>query len=154
MARVYLKGLPKLKAKLVKLRKDTMPDVAPVMGKAADMIVDMMKRHVAVKTGKLRDSINWTFGKAPKGSMRIATVKNGESTVTIYAGGKEEKVPNAWWVEFGTAPHPQGGQFPGTQHPGSAAQPFFFTSYRALRKEAKKMIRKAISAAVKKAIKG
>ena len=154
MARVYLKGLPKLKAKLVKLRKDTMPDVMPAMAQAADMIVEMMKRQVPVKTGKLRDSINWTFGKAPKGAMKVATIKEGEATLTIYAGGKELKVPNAWWTEFGTSPHPQAGQFAGTMHPGSAAQPFFFTSYRALRKEAKKMIRLAISAAVKKAIKG
>lgn len=152
MARVYLKGLPKLKAKLVKLRKDTMPDVMPAMAAAADKITDMMRRQVPVRTGKLRDSIAWTFGKAPKGVMKIATIKQGEATLTIYCGDRDKGVAHAWWTEFGTASHPQGGQFPGTTHPGSAAQPFFFTSYRALRKEAKKMIRQAISAAVKKAI--
>lgn len=149
-SRVRILRSEQLQAKLKKLRENAMPDVLPAMEKAAGAITDMMRRQVAVKSGKLRDSINWTYGDAPKGAMHIRTIVHGESTITIYAGGKEEKVPNAWWVEFGTRPHPNLGQFPGTQHPGSPAQPFFFTSYRALKKETKRMIRRAISASVKK----
>lgn len=150
MARVYLKGLPQLKAKLQRLRTDTARDVAPTLGLAADKVVDMMKRLVPVDRGDLRDSIGWTFGEAPEGSLRLASAKAGVLRVTIFAGN--EKVFWARWAEFGTKPHVQGGQFAGTQHPGTAAQPFFFVSFRALRKEVKRMLRKAINDAVKKAV--
>lgn len=150
MARVYLKGLPQLKAKLQRLRDETAKDVAPTLGLAADKVVDMMKRLVPVDSGDLRDSIGWTFGSAPEGSLKIASARSGVLTVTIFAGS--EKVFWARFIEFGTRSHAQGGQFAGTEHPGTAAQPFFFVSYRALRKEVKRMLRKAINDAVKKAV--
>lgn len=151
MARTYLKGLPQLKAKLNRIRRETSTEVAEAMGKAADEVVEMMKRLVPVKTGKLRDSIGWTFGQAPKGSIRVATYKQGLLQLTIYAGDEE-----AFWarfVEFGTQGHEQLGKFIGTKHPGTTGQPFFFPSYRAMRKEIKKKIRLAISEAIKKSIK-
>lgn len=151
MARATIKGLPRLKAKLERLRTQTASDVAPAMGRAAQLIVDMMKRQVPVHEGDLRDSIGWTFGDAPKGALTVASSRVGTLRVTIFAG--DEKAFYARYIEFGTAPHAQGGKFAGTEHPGTPAQPFFFTSYRALRKEVKRMLRKAISEAVVKAIK-
>ncbi len=65
------------------------------------------------------------------------------------------------WLEFGTAPHntaPGGGtalgqathsEGGGTQHPGTAAQPHIFPTYR----EAKPKIRKRLLAAVNKGVK-
>lgn len=148
MARVYLKGLPQLKAKLVRLKRQTEAEVLPAMAAAADKVVAMMKRLAPVDDGDLRDSIGWTFGDAPEGSIRVATVKQGALRVTIYAGN--EKAFHARFVEFGTGPHAQGGQFAGTEHPGMPAQPFFFVSYRAMKKEIKAMIRRAVSDAVRK----
>lgn len=150
MARVYLKNLPQLKAKLEKLRNDTADDVRPAVGKAAQLVVDMMQRQVPVESGELRDSIGWTFGDKPKYSQAVTTVKAGPLTVTIFAGNT--KVRYAHLVEFGTAPHINGGLFDGSKHPGAKPQPFFFTSYRAMRKEARRMITKAVKEAVRKAV--
>lgn len=150
MARAYWKGLPQLKAKLVKLKEQTANVVAPAMAAAGDKVIEMMKRLAPVDEGELRDSIAWTFGEAPKGAIKVATFKQGILTLTIYAGS--EDVFWARFVEFGTAPHVQGGKFAGTEHPGNPAQPFFYPSYRALKKEIKSMIRKAIQDAVRKAV--
>lgn len=150
MARVYLKGLPELKRKLIRLKEQTQNEIAPAMAQAAERCVDMMKRLVPVDDGKLRESIGWTFGDAPNGAIKVATYKQGILTLTIYAG--DEEAFYARFVEFGTRAHTQGGEFAGTEHPGTPAQPFFFVSYRASKKEMKRIIRKAISDAVKKAI--
>ena len=150
MARVYLKGLPQLKAKLVRLKEQTAESVMPAMGKAAQLIVDMMKRQVPVDHGDLRDSIGWTFGDKPKYAQAITTARFGQTRVTIFAGNA--KVRYAHLIEFGTAPHTNAGIFAGSENPGARSQPFFFPSYRALRKDAQKIIRLAIRDAVRKAV--
>lgn len=156
MARVYLKGLPQLKAKLVKLRQETIDKVRAAMEAAASEITGMMRRLVPVEHGDLRDSIGWTWGDAPKGSVSMSHTVGG-NTITIFAGN--EKAFYARWVEFGTAPHnvAKGGgnkSFSGTPipHPGAKARPFFFPSYRASKKQIKAMIRKAITAAVREVV--
>lgn len=157
MARVYLKGLPQLKNKLIRLRKETIDKVRAAMEAAASEITDMMRRLVPVDYGDLRDSIGWTWGDAPKGSISMSHTIAGH-TITIFAGNQTAFY--ARWVEFGTRPHnvAKGGgnkSFSGTPipHPGSAARPFFFPSYRANKKQVKAMIRKAITSAVREAVK-
>lgn len=146
MARVYLKGLPQLKAKLERLKNETASRVRPAMEQVAQGVVEIMKRQVPVDSGDLRDSIGWAWGAGPKGSISVASV-NG---LTIFAGN--ETAFYARWVEFGTAPHEQGGSHPGTQHPGTSAQPFFFPSWRASKKSVKAALRKAIKEAVRDAV--
>lgn len=150
MARIYLKGLPQLKAKLIRLKEQTAAEVAPAMGRAAQVVVDMMKRQVPVDHGDLRDSIGWTFGEKPKYAQAVTRVRFGTTRVTIFAGNA--KVRYAHLVEFGTRPHPQGGLYAGTMHPGTRPQPFFFSSWRATRNEARKIIRQAVRDAVRKAV--
>ncbi|MBD9636086.1 HK97 gp10 family phage protein [Ensifer sp. ENS07] len=68
------------------------------------------------------------------------------------------------WLEFGTAPHntaagggtalgqathTEGG---GTQHPGTAAQPHIFPSWREMRAKAKKRIQAAVNKGVREAM--
>lgn len=150
MAKASWKGLPKLKARLEKLREQTRVEVSQMLAEAGDKIVAMMKRQVPVKSGALRDSIGWTFGDAPKYSQRVVVGQAGDIRITIYAGNS--KVRYAHLVEFGTAPHVVGGLYAGAQHPGTTAQPFFYPAYRATRKEVKRMLRKAIREAVRKAM--
>lgn len=147
MAKVYLKNLPRLKRKLELLRIKTADAVRPAMEEAAQELVDMMKRVVPHKHNTLRDSIGWTWGEAPGGSIRVAAGEVGFMRITIYAGSVAAYY--ARWVEFGTAPHTQGGMFKGTQSPGTRAEPFFFPSYRAQRKGMKKKVRDAVNKAVK-----
>lgn len=155
MARVYLKGLPQLKAKLIRLKQETMPAVRPAMEAAATEITDMMKRLVPVGHGDLQRSIGWSWGEAPGGSISVSHEIAG-NRITIFAGN--EVAFYARWVEFGTAPHSvakgarrKAGklQDAGPHHPGATAQPFFYPAYRALRKHAKLTIAKAIRQAVK-----
>lgn len=139
-----LKALPALAETAIKL----------AMEQGADEIVAMMKRLVPVDNGDLRDSIGWTWGDAPSYSQRIGAVKSktGNLKITIYAGNS--KVRYAHLVEFGSAPHVNGGMFAGTQNPGAKAQPFFFVSFRALRRRTKSRITRAINKSAKQIASG
>lgn len=148
MARVYLKGLPELKRKLIALKEQTAEDIKPALAAAAQDIVDLMKRQVPVETGALRDSIGWTFGDRPKYSQVVSQSQVGDLVVTIFAGNTN--VRYAHLVEFGTAPHTVGGLYAGAHHPGSKAKPFFYPSYRAMKKDVRRRINKAIREAVQK----
>lgn len=149
VAKAYLKGLPELRRKLERLKRDTEPHVAKAMGDAAEKICSDMRRLVPVDKGDLQDSIGWTFGEAPKGSIHMSH-RLGGFRITIYAGN--ETAFYARWIEFGTAPHTNEGRFQGTEHPGTNPQPFFFPAYRANKKQVVLGMRRAIRDAVKGAI--
>ncbi|APY14314.1 HK97 gp10 family phage protein [Brucella sp. 10RB9214] len=146
---VKTKGLDRLQIKLKKFPEVAEKLVRAAMEQAADEIVAMMKRLVPVDNGDLRDSIGWTWGTAPKYSQRIGSVKSndGKLTITIYAGNS--KVRYAHLVEWGSAPHVNGGMYPGTFNPGAKAQPFFYVSWRAKRRSARARVSRAITKAAK-----
>jgi HK97 gp10 family phage protein len=148
-------NLGKLNRKLKRLPDAATIEIRAGMEAAAEEIVAMMKSLVPVNDGALRASIGWTFGKAPKGSLAVAAVKSGAAgdlTITIYAGNAEAYY--ARWVEFGTARHVNAGKFPGTQNPGTSARPFFYVSWRANKRTAKRLVRKGVRNAVKKVVAG
>lgn len=130
-----VQGIGGLRKKLAAIPKLVERRGREAMEKSADEIVAMMKRLCPVDEGDLRDSIGWTWGDAPKGSAVIAQSdpRPGNVRLTIYAGSA--KAFHARWVEFGTVK--------------MRAHPFFFTSYRALRKR----VRDRITRATRKAIK-
>ncbi|WP_426229294.1 HK97 gp10 family phage protein [Pararhizobium sp. DWP3-4] len=150
-----LLNLARLDRKLKRLPLVTSQKIRLAMENIADDIVSMMKSLVAIEDGDLRDSIGWTWGKAPKGSLAVASVKaslGGDLTITIYAGSTEAYY--ARWVEFGTARHPNNGKYEGTIHPGTAAHPYFYVSFRANRKSGLRAIRKATRDAAKQVVSG
>jgi len=153
MARMIL-GLDRLNRKLKRLPELAEQEIRAAMEQGANEIVAMMKNLVPVDSGELRDSIGWTWGEAPKYSQRIASVKSkdGRLALTIYAGNSS--VRYAHLVEFGTAPHVNGGLYAGSQHPGSKASPFFYVSWRALRRRTKGRVTRAITRSAKKAAAG
>ncbi|QFT69608.1 hypothetical protein FIU93_22675 [Labrenzia sp. THAF35] len=153
-------GLKRLERKLALMPVVAKKRIREAMAKGADEIVAMMKNLVPVSSsgshgnspGTLRDSIDWRWGsKAPEGSVVIATVQGvgagQDLTLTIYAGSKEAFY--AAWVEFGTPSHTAGGKFKGATIPAIPASPFFFVSYRALRKRTKSRITRSINKAAK-----
>lgn len=144
-------GLDRLNRKLKALPEIAEKRIRAAMEDSASEIVSMMKRLAPVDDGDLQMSISWTWGDAPKGSMAVATVqrKRGRSgpRITIFAGNREAFY--ARWVEFGTAPHINGGRFAGTKNPGTRAQPFFYVSFRANRRRTKSAISRAITRAAK-----
>ena len=147
-------GLDRLNKKLRKLPHAAERRIREAMAQGADEIVALMKSLVPVDSGDLRDSIAWTFGERPKYSQAIATVKSadGKLALTIYAGNS--KVRYAHLVEFATAAHVNGGMFAGTMHPGTKAQPFFYVSWRALRRRTKSRITRAITKSAKEVAAG
>lgn len=137
MARSSILGLAKLQRKLKQLPVAAVAEIKRAMELGAEEMIDMMRSLVPVDDGDLRDSIGWTWGKAPKGSTVVAMAKSnlaGDLTITIYAG--DAKAYYARWVEFGTQK--------------MTARPYFFVSYRANRKRVVSRIRRATTSAAKK----
>lgn len=136
--------------------------VRPAMEKSAAEIVALAKALVPVDEGALRDSIGWTWGDAPTGSMVLASSASAEMNITIYAGNDEAYY--ARWVEFGTQSGVFGqrvsdkgagnkqshaGRKSGRTHSGTDAQPFFFPAYRLGKKRAVSRIKRAVAKAVR-----
>ncbi|MDH0125420.1 HK97 gp10 family phage protein [Brucella intermedia GD04153] len=146
---VKIKDLDRLQIKLKKFPEVAETLVKAAMEQGAQDIVNMMQNLVPVDDGELMESIGWTWGQAPKYSQRIGSVKSndGKLTITIYAGNS--KVRYAHLVEFGSAPHVNGGMYPGTFNPGAKAQPFFYVSWRAKRRSARARVSRAITKAAK-----
>ena len=106
------------------------------MEKSAEEIVKMMRNLVPKgETGNAQESIGWTWGDAPAGTMAIMTGESGGLKITIYAGGG--KAFYARFLEFGTK--------------NMAAQPFFYPAYRLNKKRAANRIKRAIRKGVKEA---
>ena len=143
-----IQGLASLNRKFKALPKAADAAIRPIMEQIANSVVATAKSLAPVRTGKLRDSIGWTWGEAPEGTMVIGKVKDrmsGNLAITIFAGGN--KAFWARWVEFGTST----GNFTGT---GSRAQPFFYPAWRAHRRGAKSKISRAITKSAKKVAAG
>lgn len=107
-------------------------------GIATSLVADMQRVARRGATLKLVNSIGWTWGAAPKGTMVVGTVGASEGSrlrITIYAGGGDAFY--ARFQEFGTVK--------------MAANPFFFPVWRARRRSVKSKISRAISKAVKAA---
>lgn len=123
-------NVQRLRMKLNNLPKAAQDAIRRELAFAAGRIVISAKSFVPVDEGKLRDSIGWRFGEAPKGSFVIGRASVGPGlTVTVFAGNSEAFY--ARWVEFGTVK--------------TSAQPFFFPAYRANKRSAVAAIRRAVN---------
>lgn len=132
-----VQGLKSLERKLTRRIPDRVKKLTrEAMEKSANEIVAMMKRLVPKgETRRGEESIGWTWGEPPKGSMAIMSSDPGPDgmRITIYAGGGA-----AFYLRF--------HEF-GTQK--MAPQPFFFPSWRLNRKRAASRIKRAIKKGVK-----
>ncbi|MQU69101.1 HK97 gp10 family phage protein [Sinorhizobium meliloti] len=152
-------GLDRLNRKFALLPMAARRRIREAMEQAANEIVAMMKSLVPSDSGALKNSIDWTWGSAPKGALTIATIRGqgmrntgSENTITIYAGNADAYY--ARFVEFGTAAHTAGGMFAGATIPTIAASPFFFVSLRANRKRVKGRITQAANKAAREVAAG
>lgn len=116
------------------------------MEQGAEEIVELMRRLAPVDDGALRASIGWTWGDAPPGTFSVTTIKGGKRAgkqvaalrITIYANAKDSKGrPYASWVEHGTL--------------NSRASPFFWPTYRSLRRRVYGRIYRAVKKSIKEA---
>lgn len=148
-----IQGLDSLKRKLKAFPTAVEGEIRKAMEQSANEIVALAKSLAPVDSGDLQMSISWTWGEAPKGAIVLGRVKSGATAtgnmkITVFAGGGDAYY--ARMIEFGTAPHLNGGRFAGSKHPGSAAQPFFYPAYRAVRKRAKSRVTRAVNKAAKR----
>ncbi len=151
------------------LQKECLQIAHDELANQADRLVGVMKSACPVeadpppKPGLLRDSIGWTFGTPPKtratGAFRPKAGGGGGSQfiASVYAGNDEAFY--ARWVEFGTHAHSlrkgadisrrkrQAGE---RQHPGAVAKPFFWPSYRLLKKTMRSTVKRKLAAAIKR----
>lgn len=163
--RVTIIGLQRLDKKLKRMPQVAKDMIRAEMGRAADEIVAMMRGLVPVDSGALRDSIGWTWGQAPRGSMVVAALRGrgvgGDLSLTIFAGSSDAYY--AKWVEFGTQAHALAKnasverglrQDQGGKHPGTKAQPFFYVSWRANKRSIRRRVNKAVRDSAKKVAAG
>ncbi|CDM57192.1 HK97-gp10 family putative phage morphogenesis protein [Rhizobium favelukesii] len=149
-----IENLKRLQAKLDRLPTKVKQRIRDAMEAGADEIIAMAKALVPDDTGALRDSIGWTYGRAPKGAMTLGKVESlgGDLTITIYAGNSESFYSR--FIEFGTQAHIAGGKFVGATIPAQPARPFFYVSFRANRRRVKGRISRAITKAAKEVAAG
>lgn len=159
MAGNKIEGLDRLNRKLARLPAAAQKAIRDAMEQGADEIVAMAKNLCPVDDGALRESIGWTWGRAPKGALAIATVtryRSGgsgtENTITIYAGNADAYY--ARFVEFGTTAHVAKGRFSGAIIPAIPAQPFFYVSFRSNSRRVKGRITRAINKSAKQVAAG
>lgn len=123
-------------AKLRRNRPALTAKLTVAVKKSADEHAALSRRLAPFKTGELRRGIDSSLinsGVSPKAK-------------TEAAGGDDF---HGIFVEKGSKAHTNRGIFTGTKHPGTDAQPFFFTGYRLLRTRARRRIARAITAAHK-----
>ena len=139
-----VQGIAALNRKLTVVIPKRVEDATRLaMEKGAEELVGMMQRLAPFQD--IRDSIKWKWGSAPKGAFTLDKVEASEGSglkITVYATDYRAR-----WFEFGTSERFQkSGKSTGVlpQHP------FFFPSYRAMRKR----IKSRVTREMKKAIQG
>jgi HK97 gp10 family phage protein len=140
----------RLYAKLKRLAPEAAAALTEEANKAADEMVSTAKAYAPVDDGDLRDSIvaTRTGQMTPAYSQPGGSQVVPEGSVLVTAGNTKARYPHL--VEYGTRPHTNQGMFPGTQHPGTVAQPFFWVSFRLLRKRFRGRMTRAMNKAIKK----
>lgn len=122
------------------------------LAQSADEITDAIRAAAPQgATGELKKSIaqTWGGGKVRYSSLSGLTGESGDPDLSVRISAGNSKVRYAHLVEFGTAPHINGGLFAGTEHPGTRAQGFFYPTYRRMRKRARGRVSRAITKAIK-----
>ena len=151
-----VQNVERLKKRLAAIPKRARVEIRKALEKGAQEIATMARVMAPQDSGDLRNSIGYTFGEFIPENSNVRGVQGGaglgdpDLSVTVHAG--DAKAFYAAFIEFGTAPHPQGGQFAGTQHPGTAAQPFFFPAVRLLKKRVRGRINRAVKKAARDAV--
>jgi len=139
-----VQGIAELNRKLTVVIPKRVEDATRLaMEKGAEELVSMMKRLAPFQD--IRDSIQWKWGSAPKGAFtldKVETSERGGLRITVYATDYRAR-----WFEFGTAERFQAS---GKSTGRIQQHPFFFPSYRALRKR----IKSRVTREMRKAIQG
>lgn len=103
------------------------------------------------RSGDLIESIEAT---PPGGTTPAYSSDGGRRTLDELQGAVtvgSSKVRHGHLIEFGTDPHTNSGQFAGTEHPGTTAQPFLLPAWRLNKRRVESRINRTINKAIKEA---
>ena len=146
-----IKGKDEFLAQIGRLPQAIREEVRKALTTSAQEATDLMQRFAPVEQGKLRASIDFTFGEAPEGSLSStsanARAAKGEAglSVTMFAGDESTIVTNSRGVRFQNARLQEFGTA------NMARNPFFFPAYRLTRKRAKSRLQRSVRNGAKKA---
>jgi len=144
----------RLAKRLEAIPNAVLQDVRPAVVASAEDLAHVARSLAPEDEGDLKASIVVT----PPGAETPAYAEGGgrrragENQALVTVGNPAQR--HGHLVEFGTAPHLNGGQFAGTQHPGTEAQPFLLPAARLTEARARRRIGRAIGQAVRKAAQG
>lgn len=138
---------PRIVAKLKQIPDVAVDAARQAMEEVAQEIVSAMREAAPQgATGRLRNSIGWTWGDLPPGTFMIDEIRSGRNKgdqyatlrIKIYAGAGEGFY--ARFHEFGT----KDGKTP--------ARPFFYPTWKQMRAGFRRKIRARVRAAIKDAL--
>lgn len=137
-----VRGAKSLVKKLVAMPAKARKEISEAIEKGATELVSLQKAAVPVKTGRLKSSIKWQWGgheiySALRGDAKLSAV--------ITAGGKATTVP----VRKGQSPsydYALGMEFGNKRSPSN---PYFFPSYRLIKRRIKGRVTRAANKAAK-----
>lgn len=140
-------GLNKLQADLEKRIPARIREAnIRALEKGANELVAMIKRLVPKDELKLMNSVGWTWGDAPEGSITIASVGGrqfGTLRITVFMGDATTIVYNSRGIAFQNALLQEFGT------KNMPANPSFYPSYRALRKRIRSRVRRESRKAIR-----
>ncbi len=151
MASDLMKQSAKLAKRLAAIPAEIVAQVRPALVQGADDLADMARALVPEEEGDLKASIAVT----PPGAVTPAYAEGGgrriaaENQALVTVGNPEAR--HGHLVEFGTDPHINGGQFAGSQHPGTDPQPFLLPAARLTEDRTRRRIGRAVAQAIRKA---
>jgi hypothetical protein len=144
-------GLDRLRRKLKGIPTACEDAVVDALPNEARALVASQQAAAPKKSGDLARSIKWRWG-VPKEFRDARGGGNRRLSIVVSAG--DAKAFYARWVEFSTQPRENTGQFPGTKHPGTPGQPYFFPPYRARKPGIKNRLKSKVRRAARRAVKG
>lgn len=144
-----VQGLAQMQRRFDRIPQIVREEVRATMEKTADDIVADMVAMAPKDQLNLANSIGWTWGEAPAGSLVIGSAGGdrayGGLRITIYAGGEATKVTNSRGIEFDNARLQEFGTA------NMPANPYFFPIWRIWRRRMKARITAAMKRGLKKA---
>jgi hypothetical protein len=143
----------RLAARLEAIPSEIVAALRPALIQSANDLAQVAKALAPDDKGDLVASIEVTppGGVTPAYAQGGGRRKAGENQALVTVGNPDQR--HGHLVEFGTKPHKNGGQFEGTDHPGTDAQPFLLPAVRLTEGRNKRRIGRAIGKAVRKAAK-
>lgn len=144
-------GRERLAARMRQMPKRLQAEMQAGVVEGAEELAALQRSMAPKASGALARSIRVTGPSEstpaysqPGGGGRVM----GPLQAMVTAGDDDVRYPHL--VEYGVAAHINKGQFAGTKHPGTTAQPFFWPAYRLLRKRIASRIRRGVSKALRR----